>query len=364
MNKISGLILGCFALSIFVVVALLFMSKTIRQQHGAFLRHYPPHPVLEGDTLGIKYNTYYIAGGTTHTVYLGNYVAPLHILVVNMIDLDTQHVTLSVKGIFDQKFWSLRVKVDSPYFYVTDGSVPRIYRGNVNNWYAERFLFDSTYYREITPVNPDTYVVKTLRGTPPENVLGRVTEKAPHFIYNDGVLRKQVDGIFCTDGMLHFDKHFGKVVYLYYYRNEFFVLDTSLNLISRSHTLDTISKAQIEVATINSSDQYTLSTPPLFVNRRSSVYGNRLFVNSNIIARNESKSAFDQGEVIDVYDLSSGQYQFSFYIYNFWRAKRMVEFQVFGDRIFVVYEKLVRIYNMLPEYFPDAGKPEDLSNGP
>jgi hypothetical protein len=338
-----------------VVLVLFGLSRDLRHTHGSFLREFPPHPALEGDTLNLGYNAYYIAGGTAHTLYMANYAAPLHMLVVSLATLDTQHVSLNIRGIFDQKFWSVRVKVDSPYFFVTDGAVPRIFRGKVDTWHAERFPFDETsYYRDIVPVTRDLYAVKTLRGNPPQNVIGLIKSASPHFAFNPNILSKQIDGLFCTDGMLLFDNEFANLVYLYYYRNEFFVLDTSLNLTYRAHTIDTVSKARIKVATLNSNGDHVMAAPPLFVNKRSCVSGNRLFVNSNIVSRNQSDGAFADGEVIDVYELGNGAYQFSFYIYNYWRAKRMIEFNVYGDRLIVLYGKLIRIYNLSHEYFPET----------
>lgn len=356
-KKLIVWIVGCFVISISVVVILFAMSQDMRQRHGSFLRQFPPHPALEGDSLNIKYNSYYIAGGTPSTVYLGNYASPLHLLEINLSSLDTQYVSLKVKGIFDQKFWSARVMVDSPYFFVTDGAIPRIYIGSVNTWSADRFEYDTiSYYRDIVSINPKMYVVKTLRGSPTENVIGRITAKNPHFQFNPNVLKKQIDGLFCTDGMLHYNKELSRIVYIYYYRNEFFVLDTTLNVTLKGHTLDTISKAQIKVATIGSNNQHTMAAPPLFVNKKSSVYRNRLFINSNMIARNQGERAFEQGEVIDVYDLYTGQYELSFYIYNYWGSKRMIEFKVLENKIVVLYNKLIRIFDLSPDFFPTDNK--------
>lgn len=350
-RKLAIWVVGCFVLSMGVVVMLFALSKDMRRQPGSFLREFPPHPVMEGDTLNIKYNSYYIAGGTPHTVYLGNYTAPLHLLVVNMATLDSQHVRLNVKGIEEQKFWSARVKVDSPYYYLTDGAVPVIYKGNVYDWSAEKYLYDSIYFRDIVPINSGSFAVKSLSGSTGENILGKITAWPPYRSFTDKILQKQLDGVFCTDGMMHYTKALNRLVYLYYYRNEFMVMDTSLNLLYRGNTIDTTSKARIKTATIKSENSKTLSSPPHFVNTRSSVSGNWLFVNSNLLAKNEHIDAFNEGSVIDVYDLRTGTYRFSFYIYNYRGSKRMAEFRVFGNKMVVLYDKLMRIFTLRPKIF-------------
>ncbi|MEJ0055984.1 MAG: hypothetical protein WDN75_10200 [Bacteroidota bacterium] len=202
-RKITIGIIGCFIGSVTVVLILFLLSGELRDKRNSFLRQFPPRPVLEGDTLSLKFNSFYLAGLTPHTVYLGNYTAPLHMLVVNLDDLtDTLHVLLDVKGTEDKKFWSARVAVDSPYFYLYDGVVPAVYKGRVKDWHAERILTDSIYFREIVPLSPESFAVKSLSGRFGENILGKLTSTPPFQVFNDSILQKQLDGIFCTDGML------------------------------------------------------------------------------------------------------------------------------------------------------------------
>jgi hypothetical protein len=352
-KKLTIWIIGCFCISVGTVVFLFAMSGLMKDRHNSFLRLFPPHPVMEGDTVNIEYN-YYIAGGTPFTVYLGNYRAPLRMLVLNTVTLDTQHVRLNVKGIHDQKFWAARVTVDSPYYYLTDGAVPVMFKGTVHDWKAEKYLCDSIYFRDIVPLSPGSFVVKSLSGSTGENILGKITTWPPYQYFTNRILQKQLDGVFCTDGMMLFNKELNRLVYVYYYRNQFMVMDTSLNLLYRANTIDTVSRAKIRTATIESQNTKTLSSPPFFVNRKSSVSGNWLFLNSNLLAKNEHQKAFDQGAVIDVYNLTNGKYEFSFYVYDYWGKKKMLEFRIVGDRMIVLYEKLIRMFDLRPKIFYKA----------
>ena len=330
MIRILWILIGfCFTFSVCGVAVLVFLSNDIRQQPGSFLREFPPHPVQEGDTVNVGYNSYYIAGGTPSRVYLGNYTAPLHLLELNLTTLDTQHVRLQIQEVNNQKFWSPRVKVDSPFYHFTDGAVPVIFKGSVCDWTGHRHLGDSVYFRAIEPLSKNSFVVKSLSGRTGENILGKLIANPPHQFFSDKILEKQLDGVFCTDGMMHTQKEFNRLVYLYYYRNEFIVMDTNLNVEYRSHTIDSTTHVAIKVATIESENSKVLSSPPLFVNTKSCTSGNWLFVNSNLIAKNENRETFKKASVIDVYNLASGRYAFSFYIYNYWRTKPMVDFNVY-----------------------------------
>src|SRR5260221_33133 len=352
MNKrLAWAIFSCFAMSIASVAVLFLMSSEMKSKHNSFLRLFPSHPVLEGNSLDLRVNSYYLAGGTAHHIYLGNYSSPLHVLILNTTLTDSQHVKLNVKGIMDQKFWSVRVKVDSPNFYVTDGAAPRIYKGNVCDWNADRFQYDQEYFLDIEPMNSNSFAIKSLNKNTEESMLGKIASDSPHYQFKPSLLQKQIDGFFCTDGMMHYDKELDRLVYLYRYRNQYMVMDSSLNLVFRGKTIDTISRAKITVATVGSNGSRTMASPPLMVNKRSATFENWLFVNSNLLARNDHPKAFDEGSVIDVYHLINSKYEFSFYLFHYNGKERMRDFGVWGDRLIALFGTHIQEYDLTPNYF-------------
>lgn len=340
----------CFVVSIGAVVFLVAASEDLRQQPGSFLRVFPPHPALEGDVYALGYNSYYIAGSTPDHVYLGNYTAPLHVLVINTVTRDTSHVRLKVKGIEEQKFWAVRVKVVPPYYYVYDGAVPVIYKGNIYDWHAER-LHDRAYFQDMEPLSSNTFLVRALSKADRENVLGKLIPKEPYAEMKEGILEKQVDGIFCTDGMLHYSKERQELIYIYRYRNEFLVLDTNLVVNQRHHTIDTTSRVRIQVGTIESKGSTTLASPPRTVNRYSAVSGDYLFVQSMLLAKNEPIQAHEGAHVVDVYRLDDGGYLLSFYVYHYRGLEKLRMFQVNGDTLFVLYDEHFQVWKLDPRHF-------------
>ncbi len=352
MNKrLAWVMVGCFAMSIAIVVILFIMSSEMKNKHNSFLRLFPSHPVLEGNSYDIKVNSYYIAGGTPHHIYLGNYLSPLRMLVLNTNLTDTQRVSMTVKGIMDQKFWAVRVNVDSPNFYLSDGAVPRIYKGNVCDWHADRFAHDQEYFLDLVPMNSNSFAIKSLGKLSNESILGKITMDTPHFRFRKGLLQKQVDGVFCTDGMMHYDKELARLIYLYKYRNQFIVMDSNLNRLYLGTTIDTTSVAKIKVATIASTDSRTMASPPFMVNKRSAVYGTWLFVNSDLLAKNEHPKALEEADVIDVYDLITAKYQFSFYIFKYNRKEKLREFGVFGQALVALFDTHIQVFELRPRYF-------------
>jgi hypothetical protein len=349
MRKTFILVSVVFFFSLLVIVVLYLVSDRLNHQHSAFTRLFPPHPVLFDRAIDVQYNSYYIAGATPMHFYLASFTAPLHLLSLNTVSADTQHVRITMKDDL-QRFRSIRVKVDSPFFYITDGVRPALLKGHVGPWHASRYMYDSAYFTEAVPLGPASFVIRSvsrIKG----NFLSKQTNTYPHLRPDTTLLVKQVDGLFCTDGMMHFNRDLNMLVYLYHYRNQFICMDTSLNLRYRGNTIDTVSRAQIKVASIRSDHSVTLAAPPLMVNKKSATSGNYLFVNSALQAKNETAESFNNASVIDVYDLRDGLYRFSFYLFDFNKEKPR-EFRVAGDRLVALYNHYAVVYRLEEKYFP------------
>ncbi|MDN5211829.1 hypothetical protein QQ020_07195 [Fulvivirgaceae bacterium BMA12] len=331
---------------------MLFINSTThdrRYQHNSFNRIFYANAIVPADTLDIRYNSYYFAGVASNHIYLGNNTAPTHLLMANTSLKGTQHVQLEVENI---AFKSILVKVDSPDFYLMDGTMPFIYSGKVGDWHASRCTFDSTYFIEAIPVAHKSFILRAMGTQFYKNVLAKKTVSPSQLKYADNLLEKQVNGIFCTDGMLIYNKHLAKLVYVYFYRNQFMCIDTSLNLLYKANTIDTISKAQIKVANVTSSNTLTMAAPPLVVNKKCSVFGNWLFINSNLLAGNEDRRIFDRSAVIDVYNLQEGRYKFSFYIPDH-MEKKINSFLVSDHTLVALNDHYLLSYKLNEALFSD-----------
>jgi len=82
-NKTSILLtIGSIVVSSSVVVLLFMTSEHIMKRENPFVRRFMPHHIDKAEYLDLNVNSYYIAGLTNDTIYLGNYTAPLLITAV------------------------------------------------------------------------------------------------------------------------------------------------------------------------------------------------------------------------------------------------------------------------------------------
>ncbi len=344
-NKKTTIILStALVLSVGFVTLLFVLSEDIIHKRNNFVRRFPPHPVTIEHQLDLKLNSYYIAGLNKDYIYLSNVTAPLHIRVLDYELNTVEENEISLSNL-DLPFRSPTVRVSSPDFYFMDGTVPVIFNGKVNKW-KNTFENKAVAFSLAAPIDSVTFVIRARDSRTNENILGilKIGDSSSIELSRD-LLVKQIDGVFDTDGMLLYNKQLDRIIYTYFYRNQFIVTDNTLKLEYNGKTIDTISQAQIKVSYVSSEKTSKLSAPPLVVNKGTATYGNYLFVHSGLMGQFESKDTWRKASVIDVYDLVKNTYAFSFYIPH--RGKdRMSEFYIYGDRLVCIVGEYILTYKL------------------
>jgi len=306
-------------------------------------------------------NSYYFAGMSGGKIYLGNVTTPF---VLTSIDT-TLTTKKSVKIKIDQPrhpFRSIQVKVLEPYFYVYDGNVPVIYRGLLGDSLAHTISFEDSYFSQLEVTDSLNFVFRAQSSKTKTQVLGKLSlNQNPKVTLHEMLLEKQVDGMFDTDGQLLRDDRTGTFIYIYAYRNEFLVMDRSLDLLKKLHTIDTISRAQIQVRLL-ADGSHRMDAPPLLVNKKSAVYGQVLFNQSNLVGKFESHEMWQQAAIVDMYQTGKQEYLGSFYVQN--RGKNtMSRMFATNKHLFVLSGNEIVRYRFAPavmQYFK-TGEAENLN---
>jgi len=344
-KKLIALFSALTISSISIVVVMFIFSENIIHYHNRLTRRFPQTPIEKVNGKDLKLNSFYIAGTDSFHIFLGNYTAPLLITTLNthLAITEEKMIELNRK---DLPFQGIRLSVRSPFFFAADGSVPCVFRGRIENWKAEIAYKGGEYFTTTQALDSVSIAVVTNNSRTGDNVLGiiNVGEKKKT-ILNPSILQKQFDGVFDTDGHLLYSRGLDKIVYLYYYRNQFTIADRGLKITGRGTTIDTISRAKLNIAKDKKHQQRKFSTPPLYVNKNSAVYKNLLFVNSAIPGRFEEDRIWEEASIIDVYDLSDKSYLLSFCIYNL-EGKKMKSFIVDNDNLYVLIGTQIIRYKM------------------
>jgi hypothetical protein len=300
--------------------------------YNDFVRIFPPHAADIRTMVKIAPDRLHLAGRTCGSIYFWDRAGIL-IFTQNLLDTTRIKLDLSIGA---------EVMIDSPYFFIHNGSRGLLQRGDLSDWKIDTSFNDISGFTAIQPVSSNSAVIRTMNVSERKNFLIK-TPSAQEY-----VLQKQIDGLLCTDGFLLYSKELNQLIYLYRYRNQFINLDMNMNVIRYGRTIDTTSVAKIAVAEVDG--KITMAKPPLSVNNNVCVNGKYLFVQSNLLAKNESADRTKRQSAIDVYNIIEGSYMFSFHIEN--PGSVLQEFSVRNSVLVAVYKDGIVMYDLPQNYFP------------
>jgi len=327
-------ILTVMVFSAGTVATLFFTSENTIHNENPFIRRYPQHPVMMKDQKDLKYNSYYFAGYSKGRIYLGNYSNPLHIISMDssLTDYRSERIVFSSRKI---PFTFVRILIQGNYFFLVDGTVPVIFRGRISDWKVSNELKGCPQFNLAVPIDTTSLVFRSNNEKNSARVVGVYSFKdVPKVMYNERFLKKQKDGVFDTDGMLLYSEKLNKIIYIYYYRNEFIVGDRYGKVLRKAQTIDTNSTAKIKVAHLKNGD-VTMSAPALMVNQHAAVCQNLLFVHSQVKGQYELEKVWEQSSIIDVYDIEKQTYQMSFSVYGI-RGEKLNSFYVTPTHLYAL----------------------------
>ncbi|MGK6342530.1 MauE/DoxX family redox-associated membrane protein [Chryseobacterium sp. DT-3] len=296
-----------------VVVGLFLSSEHIIKQENNFTRRFLQHPVMEDKSIDLGVNSYYFAGIEHGVIYLGNLTAPL---LITRVDTGLQKLSQTKINIDNKNlpFRSVQLQVKSPYYYLHDGSVPVIFRGKLGDSLATTISYGDAFFNQLTVLDSMQFALRTQRRTDNQYTLALLDlDKEPKITLKPDVLEKQVDGVFDVDGLLASDSKKGKIVYTYFYRNQYIVLDSALNVLNRLNTIDTTRTAKISITKL-SDGKVKMNAPPFSVNKGFALYEDLLFNRSNLKGKHEPMESWKTSSIIDVYRTDLQRYIGSFYI--------------------------------------------------
>ena len=331
----------CLFCGIGLVLILFISSKYLNSSPGSFIRKIPAHAIEGVNFLALDPSSYYFAGNDEDIIYLGNRGRLNELIGVDLKEKQTKWLTVLAPDSL-RVFKDMQLRVDSKCVYLLEGMKSQIWKGDLKDLKITDKTNTPGFIAALTLNNGSLILKSTKKG---EGILLKQSNKSDQLKVGKGLLQKQVDGFFCTDGNLVKVPGANKIFYTYYYRNQFICADTNLNLLYRGKTIDTVAHAKIKVASIKSANQITLSAPPVYVNKQSTANEKYLFIHSALKADNETDDMHENGAAIDVYAISDGKYKLSFYLPDF-NGRKLTDFRVYGQLLYALYDHYLYKYQL------------------
>lgn len=349
--KTTGKLLGLVFVGITAVSLLYLGSEKQMKRNNAFTRRFIPHPIEKVGKYDLKYNSFYIAGMDEQKIYLGNYTTPLS---MDILDIPSGQIKKHQIGIDSMNLPYKRIKiiVKPPYFFIGDGTVPVLLKGNIADWQASIFSFEDAYFTDFVSIDSSKIGFVTTSSDTGSKAIGFLVHKPDtnEIFLNTSILKKQMHERFDTDGMLLWNSRYKQFIYTYYYRNAFQVGSEQLEAIYTGNTIDTITQAVLNIAYYKKTDQYKKGGNSIMVNRKSTTDGHFLYINSDRLGKYEDEEALISSSIIDVYDIRDNSYAFSFYIYH-QPGKKLRQFKIYKNYLTALVGGTLWIYQLKPKYF-------------
>lgn len=93
-------------------------------------------------------------------IYLGNYNAPLYLKVIRRDLKKVQDVKIEIDN-YDLPYKRVRIEVKKGYFFVGDGTVPVLFRGETKNWHAKVFSKNDAYFYQFQAMDSLSLIFTT-----------------------------------------------------------------------------------------------------------------------------------------------------------------------------------------------------------
>lgn len=351
-------------LSLCSIGSLLFLyqrSEYLTEKENNFTRRFLQHPFDEEQRFDLKVNSYYFAGSTKDSLYLGNYTTPF---TLSSIDNNFQEIkTLQVvPDQSDFTFKGSRIVVRDSIYYLFDGTVPILYKGEIGASNVKTISYKELYFSQLQPLDNNSFTIITYSPEKQIQALGLLFPTYPNKIKVDPELLEKVnDGVFDTDGKLIVDHHSNKIIYAYSYKNKFVVLDKNLQNKKTFYTIDDLKNPKIEVVRLKDG-QKKMKNPPLTINKSVFAYQGLLFIESDRPGKFEDKKQQKQSIVIDIYAIDENKYFGSFYLPNPYSSKK-TQFYIKDDCLYLINENELIRYRFaqnIVQHFR-AGEAENLN---
>lgn len=344
--KKALLIIVCILGLVVIILAGLYQAASLPNKNkNGFNRNWKPEMVQLIRETKVTQPLQKICGATA-SHYFFSVPNPQGVIVLDtaLLKLDTMVYGLPL---YPNIFSANSTWIDSPNVYFFANNVPAMYRGRLNNPYMDSISLGKNPFTRAAWVSPDHVVLRTLTKNADAQIFQLINSHTGQVEKEADIIPGQQAGGFENDGTMVYDQQGKRLLYVQYYTNRFYCIDTNLQVLYTGKTIDTtnINPTVIEKTRYKDGDKIAPGSSRITVNETSCTGDGYLFVQSGLRADNELWSAFKQNGVIDVYSVADGKYTGSFYI-PLKEGEKITSIFVKDKKLLVLYTGYVAQYRL------------------
>lgn len=335
-----------FSFPVVIVIYLFLDSNHQLQNNNPFLRKFPHHPIKLMNGIELPYNSYYLAGVSGSTVYLGNVTAPAHVLTCSMDDFELKQLNLILNPSDSFIYHSPKIKIYGEDVFLYDGTVPVLFKGTLNTNKFDRPLIPPFHFINLETDFKGSFLSSSLNPQKKQiEIQYSIIDSFSWKKYSKIEFDITNENPFISDGHLVYNHQLSKYIYMYYYQNKIVLISSDFSHIEKMKTIDSSKVSMPKIFKSNNQNTYKIIEKPFVLQNTAATYGSYLFVKSERIGLFEPKEMLSQACIIDVYNIENKHYLFSFYLYDF-KKERIKSFLVSEDKLIGITNKYLVFYEI------------------
>jgi hypothetical protein len=310
-NRFYALSLGLL-ISLISVATLFVYARYRLQSNENFERRFPPHMLGRKQQLELTYNSFYLAGADSKVVYLGNHKKADLVIKLNRLTLDTLTIDLSLPDSLRKKAgWQWQFQADAAYCF-------NFLFGDLYWWTNNKFSEPPKHHRfgpinSLQAISPTHVLVNTFESATRRRIVQSIRLEGPE-VERQYLPTQVKEGIYSTQGHLLYDHFSNQLLYVHLYWNRIQLLDNLLQENGEAHTIDLQNRFDMVVTQYGDTAAPQMKIAGGVLNRQASVDKGYLLVLSSQAARNQTLNQLQNFWTIDVYESTTGNYLYSFYL--------------------------------------------------
>ncbi len=346
-TKTAWIIFCLLAPAAVVYLLYAFTFRPNREKNG-FTRRFSTLHAIPLDTLIAEKRFSEICGLTDHSLFIA--LADRRTILETDWTLQKEHYHTFPLPTEEKIMSRIQYQVDSPVYNIFAGNGPDVFKGLLYTKDPPRHFHYGwpVFVRSIALPN-GLYLFQGFdynkAGTQQDFILWDPLGNNQLKKYDP--FQPAADMDISSEGLISYDTALHLLVYAQFYKNGLYTFDSNLAPAGHATTLDTVHTGRMRAGRTNRSGilEYSAQSPQFIINGQLCLDDGKAYVNSLLKADNEDGAGFDDYSAIDVYDLRTLHYLYSFQLPRL-QGKRLISLRIRGDKAAATYAGGIVVYRL------------------
>ncbi|MFD2890202.1 hypothetical protein [Chitinophaga cymbidii] len=337
---------GVVVAAILSLYILIMAAPKPNSKLNGFTRNFDPGTIKPIKEREINFRISRICGLTTDSFYF----TAKDPRVIYRVDWNLQHIDSSIIpfGINEAVLTNFQIISSPPRTTLYAGNYAKVQYYNYGDTIAQMIDVEPPLFTQAVQLPSGNSIIKGFNKDRTNQLIQKIDYSSGKVIAEKDLFGIQKDGGFSLDGLLTYAPDQNHLIYTHYYENKFYCLDTNLNVVYTSKTIDTTTHNKVTTRSFAKEKEAGSLMPavPLNqINKEVLISDKHIYIYSTLQADNETAEGFNEHSTIDRYNLENGMYEGSFYIPNR-NGEKIKSMIISGKNFIAIHPKKMTLFEL------------------